>query len=125
MINEKINSCDKSCDCPCPRDTAKDDLKKCTEARKKQTEQISQLKKKVFAMTIAIAAVAGVVSKETIDKLVEYFQTYDKVKQAIDTAEAPLGDWEFPDVVYYGSSPSPSALAVFGLYALIPTRRRR
>ena len=128
MINGKTNSCDKTCDCPCPKETAKDDLKKCQESRKKQSEQISQLKKKMFAMSIAIAAVVGVVSKETIDKVIEYFQTYDKVKQAIDNSislsETPIDpiDNSFAGVSVL---PSPSALAVFGLPLLMPTRRRR
>lgn len=129
MINGKISGCDKSCDCPCPKETAKDDLKKCQESRKKQSEQISQLKKKMFAMSIAIAVVVGVVSKETIDKVVEYFQTYDKVKQAIDNSIS-LTDEQLSNTVDNGFAgvsvlPSPSALAVFGLPLLMPCKRRR
>tara|TARA_R100000808_G_scaffold13906_2_gene33323 strand:- start:16091 stop:16468 length:378 start_codon:yes stop_codon:yes gene_type:complete len=125
MINGKISGCDKSCNCPCPKETAKDDLKKCQESRKKQSEQISQLKKKMFAMSIAIAVVVGVVSKETIDKVVEYFQTYDKVKQAIDNVSQSPNDYEIGIPMYSGVSPSPSALAVFGLPLLMPCKRRR
>ena len=83
----------------------------------------------MFAMSIAIAAVVGVVSKETIDKVIEYFETYDKVKQAIDNSIS-LTDEQLSNTVDNGFAgvsvlPSPSALAVFGLPLLMPTRRRR
>ena len=85
----------------------------------------------MFAMSIAIAAVVGVVSKETIDKVVEYFQTYDKVKQAIYNSISLTDDqvkYNTDDSIgYWGVSvlPAPSALAVFGLPLLMPTRSRR
>ena len=113
------------CNCECHKKSAESDLKKCQENNKKKNQEISSLKKKVFAMTIAIAVVAGVVSKESIDKMIEYFQTYDKVKQAIDGIGHESGyKMGIPMPVYYGSSPSPGTMGVFAVALLAPTKRR-
>jgi len=115
-----------TCNCECHKKTTESDLKKCQENSKKKTNEINSLKKKLAAATIIIAIVGTLVSKEALDSAIEYFQTYDKVKQAIDTVGyAPDSDMTIPLPVYYGSSPSPSTLAVFGVFALMPVKRRR
>ena len=75
--------------------------------------------------TIALAVGGTLVSKEALDTVLQYFQTYDKVKQAIDKVTINSDKYEMSDTVYYGVSPSPGTLAIFGVYALMPTRRRR
>ncbi|QDP67302.1 MAG: hypothetical protein Unbinned4614contig1000_19 [Prokaryotic dsDNA virus sp.] len=119
----------KECNCKCHKENAESELKKCKEHNKKKTEEIIHLKKKVFAMTIAIAVVVGVVSKESLDKVIEYFQTYDKVKQAIDNSIS-ITDEQLSNTVDNGFAgvsvlPSPSTLGIFALTALCPTKRRR
>lgn len=114
------------CDCDCHKIKDKSDLKKCQESNKKKTRELNELRKKLLIATIVIAVVGTIVGKETLDSVLEYFQTFDKVKQTIDgmgvnTIET---DWEIPPPVYYGTSPSPSTLTLFAL-AMLPTPRRK
>ena len=102
-----------NCNCECHKKTAESDLKKCQESSKKKTNEINNLKKKLAAATIIIAIVGTLVSKEALDSAIEYFQTYDKVKQAIDSSAG------------VSVLPAPSTLAVFGVFALMPVKRRR
>ncbi len=76
--------------------------------------------------TIAIAVGGTLMGKEALDRVVAYFQAYDKVKQSIDSISLETGDkYEIPFQNYYGVSPSPSTLAIFALPLLIPKQRRR
>ena len=102
-----------TCNCECHKKTTESDLKKCQENSKKKTNEINSLKKKLAAATIIIAIVGTLVSKEALDSAIEYFQTYDKVKQAIDSSAG------------VSILPAPSTLAVFGVFALMPVKRRR
>ena len=117
------------CNCDCHKKNAESDLKKCQENSKRKTKEINLLKKKLMAATIGIAVGGTLVGKETIDKIVEYFQAYDKVKQSIDKSIS-LQDMDTPnslDNTFAGVSvlPSPGVLCVFAMTAMIPTRRRR
>lgn len=116
-----------SCNCDCHKVKDKSDLKKCQESNKKKTRELNELRKKLLVATIAIAVVGTIVGKETLDKALEYFQTFDKVKNTVNgvgvnTVET---DWEISLPVYYGSSPSPSTIGVFAIAALLPVARRR
>ena len=91
----------------------------------KKNAEINQLKRKLLIATVAIAVGGTFVGKEAFDGMLEYFQKYDKVKQAIDKVTINGDKYEMSDTVYYGVSPSPGTLAIFGLYTLMPTRRRR
>ena len=115
------------CNCDCHKKQATNELAKCKEQRKSQSRQLDELKKKLLVATIAIAVGGTLVGKEALDKVLEYFQTYDKVKQAIDGVgiNNEKQQYEFPLPTYYGISPSPSTLAIFALMAFTPTPRRR
>ena len=102
-----------SCNCDCHKKNAETDLKKCKESSKRKTDEINLLKRRLMATTIAIAIGGTVLGKEAVDKIVEYFQAYDKVKQAIDGSAG------------VSVLPAPSTLAVFALPLLVPVRRRR
>tara|TARA_R100000458_G_C8274279_1_gene249214 strand:+ start:457 stop:822 length:366 start_codon:yes stop_codon:yes gene_type:complete len=118
--------CTKTCDCICPKKSSESDLKKCQESSKKKTNEIHLLKRKLMIATIAIAVGGTLMGKEALDRVVAYFQAYDKVKQSIDSISLETGDkYEIPFQNYYGVSPSPSTLAIFALPLLIPKQRRR
>ena len=116
------------CNCDCHKKNAESDLKKCQENSKRKSNEIHVLKKKLMVATIAIAVGGTLMGKEAVDKVVEYFQAYDKVKQAIDnvgmneTYYKHVGD--IPATAYYGVSPSPSTLGIFALALLAPCKRR-
>tara|TARA_R100000458_G_scaffold22437_1_gene20105 strand:+ start:84 stop:449 length:366 start_codon:yes stop_codon:yes gene_type:complete len=120
-----------NCDCDCHKKNAESELKKCQENSKRKSNEINLLKKKLMAATIAIAVGGTLMGKETIDKIVEYFQAYDKVKQSIDNSISMTDEqlkYNTDDSIgYWGVSvlPAPSALSVFALPLLMPTRRRR
>ena len=113
------------CNCDCHKKQATNELAKCKEQRKTQSRQLDEMKKKLLIATIAIAVGGTLVGKEALDKVLEYFQTYDKVKQTIDGIGINNEKYEFPQPTYYGISPSPSTLSVFALMAMMPTQRRR
>ena len=115
-----------SCDCDCHKLKDKSDLKKCQESGKKKTREINELRKKLLVATIVIAVVGTIIGKETLDTVLEYFQTFDKVKNTINSVELNTEEsYEIPFQTYYGVSPSPSTLGVFALAALMPTPRRK
>ena len=91
-----------------------------------QEQELNELRKKLLIATIAIAVVGTIVGKETFDKVMEYFQTFDKVKQTIDGMGVNTNetDWDIPTPIYYGVSPSPSTMSLFAL-AMLPTPRRK
>jgi len=114
------------CDCDCHKVKDKSDLKKCQEQSKRKTKELNQLKKKLLVTTIVIAVGGTILGKEAVDRVLDYFKTYDKVKQTIDGLGTNTGDsFEILPPVYYGSSPSPSTISVLALSAMIPTPRRR
>ena len=113
------------CNCDCHKVKDKTDLKKCQESSKKKSKELNELRKKLLVATIAIAVVGTIVGKETIDKVLEYFQTFDKVKQTVERVDRNDIKYSFPNHTVYGSSPSPSTLSLFVLTALTPTPRRK
>ena len=119
------------CNCECHKKNAESDLKKCQENSKRKSNEIHVLKKKLMVATVAIAVGGTLMGKEAFDKIVEYFQAYDKVKQAIDNSismtDEQLKHNTDDSIGYWGVSvlPAPSALSVFALPLLMPTRRRR
>jgi len=114
-----------NCNCDCHKKTAESDLKKCQESSKRKNKEINELKKKLVVATIAVAVGGTLVGKEALDKMLEYFQSYDKVKQAIDGIGHESGyKMGIPMPVYYGSSPSPGTMGVFAIAALLPVARR-
>ena len=121
----------KECICDCHKKNAESELKKCQENSKRKSNEIHLLKKKLMVATIAIAVGGTLMGKEAVDKIVEYFQAYDKVKQAIDNSvsmtDEQLKHNSDDSIGYWGVSvlPSPSVLSVFALTALMPTKRRR
>ena len=119
------------CNCECHKKNAESDLKKWQENSKRKSNEIHVLKKKLMVATVAIAVGGTLMGKEAVDKIVEYFQAYDKVKQAIDNSismtDEQLKHNTDDSIGYWGVSvlPAPSALSVFALPLLMPTRRRR
>ena len=114
------------CDCDCHKEKDKSDLKKCQESNKKKTRELNELRKKLLVATISIAVIGTIVGKEALDKVLEYFQTFDKVKQAIDEVGANTNEtnWEIAPSIYHGISPSPSTMGIFALTLLTPCKRR-
>ena len=114
-----------TCDCDCHKKDSFSKLKKCEESKKRSKKEIEALKKKVLALTIAFAIVGTLIGKEGLDKVLEYLETLDKVKQSTTKLiERTSHDSGLPYQVYYGTSPSPSTLGVFALTAMMPTKRR-
>ena len=119
------------CNCECHKQTAESELKKCQEQNKKKTREIKELREKLMIATVAVAIVGSLLGKSAFDFCLEYFEKYDKVKQAIDNSisvtDQQLKHNTDDSIGYWGVSvlPSPGALAVFALPLLTPTPRRR
>ena len=115
-----------NCNCDCHKAKDKSDLKKCQESNKKKTRELNELRKKLLIATIAIAVIGTIVGKETLDKVLEYFQTFDKVQQTIDRVGVNTNEteWEILPPTYYGVSPSPSTMGIFALTLFTPCKRR-
>ena len=112
------------CDCDCHKVKDKSDLKKCQDSNKKKTKELNELRKKLLVATIAIAVVGTIVGKETLDKVLEYFQTFDKVKQTINETNTNQKELQIWPPIYYGISPSPSTMGIFALTVFTPCKRR-
>ena len=113
-----------NCNCECHKVKDKSDLKKCQESNKKKVREVNELRKKLLIATIVIAVIGTIVGKETLDKVLEYFQTFDKVKQTIAESKTIETDLPIWPPVYYGISPSPGTMGVFAIALLTPTKRR-
>ena len=114
-----------SCNCDCHKVKDKSDLKRCQELNKKKNKELSELKKKLMVATIAIAVGGTLVGKEALDEVFSWFETFDKVSNTINgVGHEPGYKMGIPMPVYYGSSPSPSTMALFAL-AMLPTPRRK
>ena len=114
-----------TCECDCHKKESFSKLKKCEESKKRSKKELEALKKKVLALTIVVAIVGTLIGKEGIDKVLEYLETFDKVKQSTTKLiERTSHDSELPLPIYFGTSPSPSTLGVFALSAIMPTKRR-
>ena len=69
--------------------------------------------------------IGTIVGKEGLDRVLEYLETFDKVKQsATRLIETSSVDDEILRPIFYGVSPSPSTLGVFALAVMLPTKRR-
>ena len=119
------------CNCDCHKldaqkatDRATNELVRCKKASQQKSSQIEVLKRRILISTLIIAIGGTFVGKEAFDRMLEYFQKYDKVKQAIDKVTIN-SDHEISMPTYYGVSPAPGTMAVFGLYLLIPKSRRK
>ena len=111
------------CNCNCHKENAVSDLKKCQDTGKRKTKEINELKKKLMIVTIVVAIAGTLMGKEALDGVLSYFESIDKVKQSIDSIGK--ANYQIPPPVYYGISPSPSALSLFALTAFMPTKRRK
>ena len=61
---------------------AKDDLRRCEDTNKSRNKKIKGLEKKILTMTI-IAVVAGtVLGKEVLDKIANYIDSFNSIKNA-------------------------------------------
>jgi len=113
-----------SCNCNCHKENAVSSLKKCQDTNKRKSKEISELKKKLMVVTIAIAVAGTLMGKEALDGVLSYFESIDKVKSSIDGIGKADSVNEFPDTFYYGTSPSPSVLTLFAFTAMLPVNRR-
>ena len=113
------------CDCECHKENAVSNLKKCEEQNRRNKKELDAMKKKILALTLVIAVIGTIVGKEGLDRVLEYLETFDKVKQsATRLIETSSADDEILRPIFYGVSPSPSTLGVFALTAMLPTKRR-
>ena len=62
---------------------AKDELRKCEEKNKSRDKKIKTLEKKILTMTIAAVVGGTIVGKDVLDKIAEYIQSFNSIK---DTA---------------------------------------
>ena len=114
-----------TCDCDCHKIKDKNELRKCQEQNKRSKKEVDALKKKLLSLTIAFAIVGTLIGKEGLDKVLEYLETFDKVKQSTTRLiETTSRDSDLPLPIYFGTSPSPSTLGVFALTAMMPPKRR-
>ena len=114
-----------TCNCECHQKDAQNELKKCKEFNKKKTSEISELKKKLLSAMLIIAIGGTLIGKKAFDNVMEYFQTFDKVKSVIGQTSSNGEEFEIFPIEYGGISPSPSTLGVFALAAFMPKQRRK
>ena len=116
----------EKCNCDCHKNDALSSLRSCKEQNKLKERKIKALEKKVVTLTVAVAIVATVVGKETLDATLDWLETFNKTKsRVVDVIGKEPLDYTIPqNYVYYGASPAPSALPLFAL-AMLPCKRRR
>ena len=61
---------------------AKDELRKCEEKNKTRDKKIKGLEKKILTMTIAAVVGGTIVGKDVLDKITEYIQSFNSIKDA-------------------------------------------
>tara|TARA_R110001583_G_scaffold67504_4_gene193019 strand:+ start:160 stop:891 length:732 start_codon:yes stop_codon:yes gene_type:complete len=61
---------------------AKDELRKCEEKNKTRDKKIKGLEKKIITMTIAAVVGGTIVGKDVLDKIAEYIQSFNSIKDA-------------------------------------------
>ena len=61
---------------------AKDELRKCEEKNKTRDKNIKGLEKKIITMTIAAVVGGTIVGKDVLDKIAEYIQSFNSIKDA-------------------------------------------
>lgn len=113
------------CNCDCHKQDNLSKLKKCEDRNKAKEKKIKELEKKLLTLTIIAAIIGTIVGKEVVDSVLEYFTTFNEVKSSIVNISSDSTDWSIDQPTYYGASPAPGTLAVVGLLAFTPTRRRR
>jgi len=114
-----------TCDCDCHKQDSISKLKRCKERNKTKEKKIKELEKKVLTLTLICAIIGTIVGKEVVEEVVDWYNTFDKVKSTLTTSSPRIVDYTIDRSVVYGSSPEPGTLAIVGLIALTPTRRRR
>ena len=114
-----------SCNCDCHKKENYSKLRKCEDKNKAKDKKIKKLEQKVLTLTLIAAIIGTLVGKEVVEEIIAWFDSANQIKAIIDDVtvidNVPLID----NPKYYGISPAPSSLAIFGLYFLAPTRRRR
>jgi hypothetical protein len=114
-----------TCDCDCHKLKDKSDLKKCQDQNKRRLKELNEVKKKLLIATLIIVACGSVIGKQSLDSILDYFKTFDKVKRTIDgVGYSPTFDDDYIFTPRGAISPSPSTLLIFAL-AATPTPRRR
>ena len=83
---DRENEMNNKCTCDCHKKNAESELVKCRKTNQRKTVEINQLKKKLLIATIALAIGATLLGKQTLDTIIDYFDSYDKTKQIIDRA---------------------------------------
>jgi thiol-disulfide isomerase/thioredoxin len=61
---------------------AKDELRKCEEKNKSRDKKIKTLEKKILTMTIAAVVGGTIVGKDVLDKITQYIQSFNSIKDA-------------------------------------------
>lgn len=61
---------------------AKDELRKCEEKNKTRDKKIKGLEKKILTMTIAAVIGGTIVGKDVLDKITQYIQSFNSIKDA-------------------------------------------
>mgnify|MGYP003132876126 CR=1 FL=1 len=113
-----------TCNCDCHKQDNMTKLKKCEDRGRAKDKKIKELEKKCLTLTLVAAIIGTIVGKETVDKVLEYFETFDKVQNVVNVPSNSSIDPINPPMVY-GVTPSVGTLPVFGLMLFQPVRRRR
>ena len=110
-----------NCDCDCHKKDAGNELRKCREAAKRSKAKIEAMQKRMLVLTIVIAIIGTLVGRAGLDQIAEYFESIDKVKQGATKLIGRQPDPNFMPSPF----PAPSTGAIFALWALMPTSRRK
>ena len=99
-------------ECPVCRDKEVEHLRRelseCQKRHKSKDNRIKTLDKRVFILTLIAIGIGAVLGKETLDKIVEWLDSVNGVRNGMD------------DLIF----PAPGTLALFAV-AFLPTGRRR
>ena len=114
-----------TCNCDCHKQDNFNKLKKCEDRNKTKDKKIKKLEKQVLTLTLVAAIIGTLVGKEALDSVLEWFDGFNEVKTVITDTITSNDPFIIDSPQTYGESPSPSTLALFGLFFLKPVGRRK
>ena len=115
-----------NCTCDCHKKESFSELKKCKEKNKQKDKKIKELEKKILTLTVVACIIGTIVGKEAIEYTAQWIESLNTIKTTIDNISYVVPDTSIDHPGYAsGVLPGPSTLAILGLLAFTPVRRRK
>tara|TARA_R100000808_G_C2141855_1_gene149676 strand:+ start:103 stop:450 length:348 start_codon:yes stop_codon:yes gene_type:complete len=114
-----------NCTCDCHKQENFSKLKKCEDKNKQKDKKIKELEKKLLTLTVIACIIGTIVGKETVESIADWIDSVNTIKTTIDNVSYIDNNNSINHPGYYGITPAPSTLAIVGLLAFMPVKRRR